>query len=84
MMSRVLRALVMVALGLILLAAAWRGHKSGELRAGLSGLRPYRPNRDDNPLGFYFHLGLYSLVGAAWAVWGILAFLGLVKPARWR
>jgi hypothetical protein len=74
----------MIALGALLLAQAWRGHVSGELRAGLRYFRPLRPNREDNPLAFYVYLTLYLVIGVGLTVWGILALLGAAPPPRWR
>ena len=75
-----LGSLLMAALGGVLLFAAWHGHRSGEVRAGLSGFRPYRPSREGNPTGFYFYVALYFAMGAVCVVWGILALLGLARP----
>jgi hypothetical protein len=77
-------SLAMIALGAVLLAQAWRGHVSGELRAGLNFFRPLRPKREDNPLVFYAYLMLYLGIGAGLTVWGILALFGTTPPPRWR
>jgi hypothetical protein len=74
----------MMAAGAAFLAMAGRGVRSGELRAGLSGFRPYRPTRTDNPLGFYFYLLLYLCVGTIWVQWGIAILAGFAPPLRWR
>jgi hypothetical protein len=79
-----LSSIAMVALGVVLLAQAWRGHVSGELRAGLRYFRPLRPNRETNPQAFYAYLILYVGIGAGLTVWGVLALLGAVPPPRWR
>ena len=84
MMGRISSAIVLLALGLLTLFAAWRGHISGELVAGNRGFRAYRPNRQDNPLGFHFYLGFYFVLGTVWTVWGMLIFTGLVRPLPWR
>jgi hypothetical protein len=81
-MGRIPRTIALLALGILTLFAAWRGHISGELVAG--GFRAYRPNRQDNPLGFYFCLGLYFVAGTVWTVWGMLIFMGLLRPIPWR
>jgi len=83
-MGRIPSTIVLLAAGIAFLVAAWRGHVSGELVAGRSGFRAYRPNRQDNPLGFYFYLSLYFGMGAIWILWGIFVFLGFLRPIRWR
>jgi hypothetical protein len=67
-----------------LLVVARRGYVSGELPAGTAYLRLYRPNRDDNPLAFYFHLALYACAGMGLLVWGILAMVGGAPALRLR
>lgn len=83
MMGRIPSAIVLLAAGVIFITAAWRGYMSGELVAGRSGFRAYRPNRERNPLGFYFYLMLYSVVGTIWTVWSVLVFFGFMRPIRW-
>lgn len=83
-MGRIPSGVVLFAAGIIFLTVAWRGHIAGELPAGRSGFRPYRPNRVDNPAGFYFYLAFYSVVGVVWMVWSALVFLGMRAPIRWR
>ena len=83
-MERVLGSLFLIGMGGLLLAVAWRGYVSGELRAGVAYFRPYRPNRVDNPLGFYFYLILYFCVGMFLTVWGILALFGGAPAIKWR
>ncbi|MGH8752728.1 MAG: hypothetical protein ACRET9_02320 [Burkholderiales bacterium] len=75
-MERVLGSFFLIGIGALLLAVAWRGYVSGELRAGVAYFRPYRPSREDNPLGFYFYLALYFCCGMVLTVWGILALFG--------
>ena len=82
MMGRIPSTIALLALGILTLFAAWRGHISGELVAG--GFRRYRPSRQDNPRGFYIYLGIYLVAGAVWTVWGMLIFLGLLRPLPWR
>jgi len=82
MTARIASTIALLALGILTLFAAWRGHISGELVAG--GFRGYRPNRQDNPRGFYFYLGIYIVAGTAWTVWGMLVLLGLLRPLPWR
>ena len=79
-----IRALILIALGALALAVAWKGQQSGELPAGSNFLRPYRPNRDDQPLSFRFHLALYYCGGMALAVWGLMALVGLAAAPEWR
>jgi len=83
-MTRVLGALFLIAMGSGVLAVAWRGYREGELPAGSNFLKPYRPNRDDNPLAFRFFLTLYYCGGMALAVWGLLSLVGLAPPLRLR
>ena len=78
MMGRIPSTIALLALGILTLFAAWRGHISGELVAG--GFRRYRPSRQDNPRGFYIYLGIYLVAGTVWTVWGMLIFLGLLRP----
>ena len=79
-MARFVGSFLLLALSVILLVAAWRGHVTGELRAGLSGFRPYRPNRVNNPAGFYSCLALYVLLGFGGVLWAMLALVGIVGP----
>jgi uncharacterized membrane protein YfcA len=83
-MPRSLGSLLLILLGVVLLAAAWQGYRNGEVPAGSAGWRPYRPNRDDNPLAFRFYLMLYFCAGLALAVWGILALFGAAPALRMR
>jgi hypothetical protein len=83
-MDRVLGSLFLIGMGALLLVVAWRGHLSGELRAGTAYFRPYRPNRTDNPVAFYFFLVLYFCSGMALTVWGILALFGGAPALKWR
>ncbi|HMK15146.1 MAG TPA: hypothetical protein VK460_09075 [Burkholderiales bacterium] len=75
-MERVLGSFFLIGIGALLLVVAWRGYVSGELRAGVAYFRPYRPNRNDNPVAFHFYLILYFCSGMALTVWGILALFG--------
>ncbi|MCD6679867.1 MAG: hypothetical protein LT102_04300 [Burkholderiaceae bacterium] len=77
---RTFGALFLITVGAIVLAVGWRGYREGELPAGSNFFRPYRPNRDDNPLAFHFFLALYYASGTALAVWGLLALVGLAPP----
>ena len=77
-------SLLLILLGAVLLALAWRGHVSGELRAGIHYFRPFRPTREDNPLAFYLYLLLYLGIGIGVTVWGVLALFGAAPPPRWR
>ena len=69
-------ALLQILFGLGILAIAWQGHRDGEIPAGAG----YRPNRDDNPLGFHGFLTLYIAGGLALLVWGVFALAGLAEP----
>ncbi|MGH7260467.1 MAG: hypothetical protein ACREVA_07025 [Burkholderiales bacterium] len=75
-MERVLGSFFLIGIGALLLAVAWRGYITGELRAGVAYFRPYRPNREDNPFAFRFYLVLYFCCGMVLTVWGILALFG--------
>lgn len=66
--------------GLGLLVVAYRGYRKGEIRAGSSGLRPYSPTREDNPLAFHFFITLYVFSGFALLLWGILVLAGMAEP----
>lgn len=81
---RTLGALFLIAMGAGVLAVAWYGYREGELPAGSSFFRAFRPNRDDNPLAFRFFLGLYYCGGTALAVWGLLALAGLAPALELR
>ena len=81
-MGWIASTIALLALGIGILFVAWRGHISGELVAG--GFRAYRPNRQDNPLGFYFYLGVLIVAGTFYTVWGIFIFMGLQRPLPWR
>ncbi|MFO7324170.1 MAG: hypothetical protein DIU62_000510 [Pseudomonadota bacterium] len=70
--------LVFIGVGLLILA--WRGHRDGAIRAGVKGLRPYTPTREESPLAFHFFVMLYLLGGFACLVWGILALAGIAEP----
>src|SRR5260221_12978627 len=78
MMARIPSTIVLLALGILTLFAAWRGHISGELVAG--GFRGHRPNRQDNPRGFYFYLGIYLVAGTGLAICGMVIMLGVLWP----
>jgi hypothetical protein len=83
-MATWLGAWFLIACGGGVLAVAYRGWRDGELPAGANGLRPYRPNRADNPLGFRLHLALYLYGGIALSVWGLLMLLGMAAPLKLR
>jgi hypothetical protein len=78
MTGRIASTVLLLALGLLTLYAAWRAHISGEIVGG--GFRANRPNREDNPVGFYWYLGIYIVAGTAWTVWGMLILVGLLGP----
>jgi hypothetical protein len=84
MAARALSSLFLIVVGTVLLGQAWRGHISGELRAGLRGFQPFRPSREDKPLAFYLYLLLYLGIGLGSAVWGVLVLFGAAAPPRWR
>ncbi|HEX7028106.1 MAG TPA: hypothetical protein VF268_12765 [Gammaproteobacteria bacterium] len=66
--------------GIGLLVVAYRGYLKGEIRAGSSGLKPYTPTREENPLAFHFFITLYVAGGFSLLVWGILALAGIAEP----
>jgi len=84
MMPRWAAVLFLMGVGGILLWSAYQGYLTGELRAGTTLLGPYRPNRDDNPVGFYFYLGLYFCIGIGLCVWALLVMLGMAPALKWR
>lgn len=57
-MYRFLRSPFLIAVGALLLAVVLHGYRAGEVPAGVRWLRPYGPNRDDNPIAFRFYLAL--------------------------
>jgi hypothetical protein len=81
---RSLSALFLIVMGAGVLAVAYRGHRTGELPAGSSFLRAYRPRREQAPLAFHFYLALYMSGGMALVVWGLLALIGLAPPLELR
>jgi hypothetical protein len=83
-MERVFGSFFLIGIGALLLAVAWRGYVTGELRAGIAYFRPYRPNRADNPIGFHFYLILYFCCGMVLTVWGILALFGAAPAIKLR
>ncbi len=83
-MPRWAAVLVLIGTGATILWSAYRGHVTGELRAGLTLAGPYRPTRTDNPIGFYFYLALYFCVGVGLCVWGLLAMVGMAPSLSWR
>ena len=83
MLDRVASTISLLALGLGTLYLAWRGHVSDEFVMSRF-FRIYRPNRQDNPFGFYFYLSVLVGFGTTWIVWGMLIFAGLLRPLSWR
>lgn len=83
-MPRSLGSLFLIVFGAGVLAVAYRGHRTGELPAGSSFLRAYRPSREEAPLAFHFFLALYFSGGMALVVWGLLALIGLAPPLALR
>lgn len=67
--------LIFVGGGLLVLSRGfWR---DGELPAGTSAFKAWRPTRADNPLAFHVFLSLYAGGGGVLLAWGLLALLGL-------
>ncbi|MBD3815269.1 MAG: hypothetical protein IE913_02180 [Halothiobacillus sp.] len=84
MMPVWLGSLFLIGFGSGVLAVAYRGWQHGELPAGVNGFKPYRPNREDNPLGFHFFFALYICAGIALVVWGLLALIGMAPPLKFQ
>lgn len=84
MMPRWLAVLFLVGVGVLVLAYAESARRAGEVRAGLSGGRPYTPNRTDNPIAFGFFVTLYFGCGIALCVWGLLVLIGMATPPHWQ
>ena len=82
-MNWIASTVVLLLLGTGTLFFAWRGHVSGQIMTARF-FRVYRPNREDNPFAFYFHLGIIIVAGTVEIVWGILIFFGLLRPLPWR
>ena len=78
MVSPSIAALLMALAGMVFLWQAWRGHRTGEVRGGSSGFKPYRPNRRDNPLAFRLFMAFHGCLGSLLLAWGLLALVGLV------
>ena len=79
-MYRLLTSCALIAIGAAILVIVRQGYLSGEVPAGVAYFRPYRPNRDDNPVAFHFYLVLYFASGVALIVWGILALFNAAAP----
>ena len=84
MMARFASSAFLLGVGAALLRITLMGYRDGELRAGSGLLTPYRPNRDDNPIGFQFYLGMYFCCGVGLCVWGLLTLIGMAPPLKWR
>lgn len=82
MLPRWISVIVLLTIGTMLLMVTHRGYRSGEVRAGSSLGKPYRPTRADNPIAFHFFLALYFSGGLALCVWGLLAMVGMAPPLR--
>jgi hypothetical protein len=83
-MPTILGALFLIAMGSGVLAVAYRGWRDGELPAGNSLLRTYRPNREENPAAFHLFFLLYMFGGIALVVWGLLVLVGMAPPLELR
>jgi hypothetical protein len=83
-MYRLLSSTAVIALGIVVLVVVRHGWLAGEVPAGIAYFRPYRPNRDENPVAFHFYVALYFVGGVALIVWGILALFGAVAPIPMR
>jgi hypothetical protein len=84
MMARFSSSIFLLGLGAAFLWMTLTGYRGGELRAGSGLLKPYRRNRDDNPIGFHFYLAMYFCCGVGLCVWGLLALIGMAPPLKWR
>ncbi len=78
-----LGCLFLIGMGAGVLVVAWQGWQAGELRAGPGLFGGGRPTREDNPLAFHFFFVVYLCGGAALAVWGLLALVGMAPPPKW-
>ena len=84
MMARFTSSAFLLGMGAVLLWVTLNGYRSGELQAGSAFLGPYRPNRDENPIGFHFYLMMYFCCGVGMCVWGLLALIGMAPALKWR
>lgn len=84
MMPHWLSILFLLVVGVGLLAVAYHGYLTGELRAGTNFWRVYRPRREDNSLAFHLFLTIYFCGGLALCVWGLLALLGTAPDLKWK
>jgi hypothetical protein len=75
-----LSVLFLLACGSAFLWAALRARTTGEIRAGVAGLRPFRPRRDDNPGAFYLFQALYVVFGAWLVLYAIRIATGDAPP----
>jgi hypothetical protein len=71
-----------ITVGALCALIACLGHSRGEILAG-TRIR-WTPNREDNPLEFYFWLAVYCVVAVALTLWGIFILLGFAPPMPWR
>jgi predicted enzyme related to lactoylglutathione lyase len=76
-MERVATSLFLILVGGGLLALSRGFWRDGELPAGTSAFKPYRPTRANDPFAFHFFLALYAGSDGVLLVWGLLALLGL-------
>jgi hypothetical protein len=75
-----LGALFLIGVGLGVLAVARHGWRTGELPAGASLLRRYRPRRDEEPGSFHFFFLLYVGSGIAAILYGVAMAFGAAAP----
>lgn len=75
--------LFLLAMGAGVLAVAWRGWQAGELPAGTSFLRAWRPTREDEPAAFHLFFALYLCGGIVLAAWGLMVLAGMAPPPKW-
>ena len=81
-MQRIASSLAVITAGALCALIAWLGHSRGEILAG-TRIR-WTPNREDNPLEFYFLLVVYCVVAVALTLWGIFILLGFAETMPWR
>jgi hypothetical protein len=79
-LSPLLSTIFLAAAGLVFLWMAWRGLATGELRAGSSGFRVYRPRRDESPAAFWFFVLLYVAFGIWLIAYGVRIATGDAAP----
>ena len=68
---------MLIGLGVVILAATWRGYLIGELPGTSNFFHAWRSNRQDNPVIFHTILVIYIFTGIVLCGWGFLALFGM-------